>query len=828
MSPCLPTKSLACALVALALAAHARPAPAPAGWGSLPVSFEPNRGQAPPQVDFITRSRDGAGVLTGGALTLRLGHVHAVRMRLAGAHSRKPEALEPLPGIASYFLGSDPSRWVAGIPTYGQVLYREVMPGVDLRYHGSERHLELDMVLAPSANPGRLRLAFDGADRVAVDPKGDLQLTAGGQSMTLRRPVAYQEIAGERRPVAAEYVVNGERAVAIALGERDRSRPVVVDPVLVYSSQLGGTSDDGLEAVAVDSSGAVYAAGSAQSGFPTVGGIQGYNGSTDAVVLKLDPSGSTLLYSVYLGGAFNDYAYGIAVNSAGEAVIAGETGSGFPVVAAIQGTYGSGPSDGFVTKLNAAGTGLVYSTYAGGSQADTASAVALDGLGNAYITGGTQSSNWVTTPNAYQKTKAGQRDAFVLELSPSGSRLYSTFMGGQQEDYGQAIAVNGAGDIFVAGATASSDFPTSSPFQPTNNGGVDAFVFRLSSGGTQLPFSTYLGGAGDDTAEGLALNPTTGGAVIAGGTLSINFPTTSGSYDPFSNPGLDAYVSELAADGGLTFSTFLGGSGNDTAQAVAMGPSGGLWVAGHTTSTDFPTAGSPLQGAAAGAGDVFVAQLDGTGSSLIYSTYLGGTGDDWALGIAVDGAGGTYVVGQTGATFPTTPGALQSPGLGVDAFAVKLREPFSLSAVNPAQGPTGGGTQVALTGSGFTPNLTATFGDASVPATYAGPTTLVARTPPHAEGQVDVQVFSLDGTKSNLLPAAFTYVPGPAVDAGDDAGVPDGGETDGGVTGRPLDLLGCSCEVGASSSTALAFAVLAAIAARARQRRKPTSAPASQ
>ncbi|HZM26390.1 MAG TPA: hypothetical protein VFB89_03475, partial [Gemmatimonadales bacterium] len=312
MSPRPLTKSLAGALVALALAVPAGAAPALASWGSLPVSFEPNRGQTHPSVDFIARSRDGVGFLAGGALTLRLDRcarardcrTHAVRMRLAGAHPRKPEGLKPLPGIASYFLGSDPSRWIAGVPTYGQVLYRDALPGVDLRYHSSEGHLELDLVLAPGASPGPLRLAFDGADRVAVDPNGDLQLAAAGQPLTLRRPVAYQEIAGERRPVAAEYVVKGTRAVTIALGERDRSRPVVVDPVLVYSAQLGGPSNDGLEAVAVDSSGAAYAAGYAGSGFPTGAGSQPHGGGVDAVVLKLDPSGSALVYSVYLGGGF--------------------------------------------------------------------------------------------------------------------------------------------------------------------------------------------------------------------------------------------------------------------------------------------------------------------------------------------------------------------------------------------------------------------------------------------------------------------------------------------------------------------------------------------
>ncbi|HVE82571.1 MAG TPA: hypothetical protein VND93_06975, partial [Myxococcales bacterium] len=570
MSPELPTPSLACALVALTLAVPAGAAPAPASWGSLPVSFEPNRGQAPPSVDFVARSRDGAGSLAGGALTLRLDRcarartrgcrARAVRMRLAGARPVKPEGLEPLPGITSYFLGSDPSRWIAGIPTYAQVLYRDALPGVDLRYHSSGQHLELDLVLAPGANPGRLRLAFDGADRVAVGPDGDLQLEVAGQPLTLRRPAAYQEIAGERRAVAAEYVVKGTRAVAIALGERDRSRPVVVDPVLVYSAELGGSMYDGLDAVAVDSTGAVYAAGYAGTGFPIAGGTRPYGGSLDAVVLKLNPSGSALVYSVYLGGGFSDYAYGLAVDADGNAIVAGQTGSfDYPVASPIQDRL-SGTTDAFVTKLNAAGTGLIYSTYVGGNQSEDAWAVAVDGSGNAYVTGGTSSSGWPVTPGAYQTVKNGGRDAFVLKLSPSGSNDYSTFIGGQQEDSGHGIAVNGRGDIFVVGATTSVNFPTANAFQPANAGGTDAFILELRADGNPPLFSTYLGGAGDDTGDSIALHSTTGVLAIAGQTFSGNFRTTTGAYNTSSNGGADAFVAELTSTGGLTFSTYLGGS----------------------------------------------------------------------------------------------------------------------------------------------------------------------------------------------------------------------------------------------------------------------------
>jgi MYXO-CTERM domain-containing protein len=286
----------------------------------------------------------------------------------------------------------------------------------------------------------------------------------------------------------------------------------------------------------------------------------------------------------------------------------------------------------------------------------------------------------------------------------------------------------------------------------SNGGGTDAFIFRLSSGGDQMLFSTYLGGGSDDAAAGLALRPTTGGGpVIVGQTFSTDFPTTPGVVDRNWHPGWDAYVAELSDTGALTFSTYLAGDGDDFAVAVAQGPTGGPWVAGRTTSSDFPTRGGPLQGTGPGAGDAFVTQLHAGGSALDYSTYLGGTDDDRALGIAIDGSGGVYVVGQAGAGFPSVTGSYRNPGAPADAFAAKL-------------------TSVADGG---------------------------------ADGGVDG-----------------------GADAGADGG--DGGQGDGGVPGRPLDALGCSCAVGFSGSTAFAFALLVAIAARSRQRRKPTSAPPSQ
>jgi MYXO-CTERM domain-containing protein len=903
-------------------AAPAGAAPELAGWGALPLSFEPNRGQTAPSVDFLVRSQEGIGFLAGGALTVRFERCvasdtrpralprgcrsYAFRMRLDGATRRKSDGLDPLPGIASYLIGKDPSRWVTGLPTYGAVTYRDALPGIDLRYHGSGRHLELDMVLAPSADPGRLRLAFDGADSVQLDPKGDLRISIADQALTLRRPFAYQEIDGARREVAAQYVVKGKRRVAVALGERDRTRPVVVDPVLVYSAQFGSGTNDGLEAVAVDANGVAFAAGFTESAsFPTIGNpiYPGSRGVTDAVLVKLNASGTALLYSTYFGGDGTDVAYGLAIDTAGNAVITGDTtSSNLPSPGGFQSTLG-GAIDAFVAKLNSTGTALVYSTYVGGLNDDHGDAVALDGTSAAYVTGNTFSADWPSTAAVVLPSISGSQDAFVLKLNPAGLKTYGTFLGGNLADFAQGIAVDASGNALVAGGTFSVNFlGTPTGFQFQNAGGSDAFVTKLNADASATVFSTYFGGLQDDQATCLALDPANGGAIFAGQTTSTNtFPRSANAFQTSNAGGFDAFAAELNSAGGLVFSTYVGGGGDDTAWAVAKGAAGSVWIAGRTASANFPLFGGPYQGNNAGSGDAFLAQLNGSGTGVLYSTYLGGPNDDRALGLAIDGLGSAYIVGESRSGFPTTPGSYVSPIRGaVDAFAAKFREPITLTAVNPASGPTDGGTPVSLVGSNFVSNLSVSFGTSSVSTVLVSPTVLNAVTPAHAAGPVDVVVTATDGLRSNTLVNGFTYVTpdagppdagppdagppdagppdagppdagppdagppdagppdagppdagppdagppdaGPP-DSGTDAGVADAGgadggpgdggqldagETDGGIPPGSIDLLGCSCASGGAGPTAIAFAAMVAFVRRARQRRRPISAPASQ
>jgi hypothetical protein len=712
--------------------------------------FEPNRGQTDPQVKFLSRGSGYTLFLTRGAeavLVLRkptpkrdplqppalawagvapqsepASPTAVVRIKLVGRNARpRVDGLDELLGKANYFIGNDPKKWRTNVPMYSTVRYREVYPGVDLVYYGNQRQLEHDFIVAPGADPRSIRFNLVGVEKLSLDSQGYLSLGVRGGEVRFEKPRMYQEVDGVRREVSGGYVLKGTHEVSFQVTAYDAGRPLVIDPVLFYSTYLGGSGNDQGFGIAVDSSGNAYVTGSTGStNFPTTAGAfqTTYGGgSEDAFITKLNPTGSGLVYSTYLGagGGFgNDEAHGIAVDSADNAYVTGSTNStNFPTTpGAFQPTVpfkncsAVGCTTVFVTKINPAGSALVYSTYLGGSGEDGGAAIAVDAAGNAYVAGGTQSSNFPTTPGVFQPTpggvsgsSSGVGDVFVTKLNTTGSGLvYSTYLGGSLGEGPGGIAVDASGNTYVAGGTQSSNFPTTpGAFQTTHGGGLDtAFVTKINPTGTGLVYSTFLGGNGSDGAAGPVLDAA-GNAYVTGNTSSTNFPTTPGAFQATYGGGVgDAFVTKLNPLGsGLIYSTYLGGSGQDAGAGIALDSSGNAYVAGYTNSANFPTVNA-VQGAIGGGLDAFVTVVNPTGLALVYSTYLGGSGYDQGSGIALDSLPNpnAYVTGFTGSlNFPTTTGALQTTfgGGSFDAFVTKITN-ITLPPGPTVGKATGGGT----------------------------------------------------------------------------------------------------------------------------------------
>jgi uncharacterized repeat protein (TIGR01451 family) len=660
-------------------------------YGRLPLAFEKNVGQSDGQVRFLSR---GAGyalfitdtetvaVLRKRAKGNESDPPAVIRMQLAGANEHpRIEGEEELPAKSNYFIGNDPWKWRTNVPQFAKVRMTDVYRGIDVVYYGNQQQLEYDLVIRPGADPRQIRLLFRGAERVEVDASGDLAVHANGEVLRHLRPVVYQQNAnGSRHPVAARYRQRGANEFGVDVASYDATRPLIIDPVLVYSTYLGGSGYESAYAIGVDSSGNAYVAGYTQSrNFPTMNPLQSSNSggvnTRDAFVAKLNAAGSALIYSTYLGGSGDDTANAIAVDTSGKVYVAGDTDSpNFPTVNPLQVANSGGRYDVFVAKLNAAGSALVYSTYLGGSDGDIAYAIAVDTSGNAYVAGDTNSTNFPTM-NPLQAAYGGgfYGDAFVAKLNAAGSALvYSTYLGAGGGDYANAIAVDAYGNAYVAGYTESTNFPTMNPLQATKGVGADAFVAKLNAAGSALIYSTYLGGSGFDVANAIAIDAS-GNAYVVGGTGSTNFPTKNPLQAAYADV-FDAYVAKLnAAGSALMYSTYLGGSSFDVAFAIGVDVAGNAYVAGVTRSTDFPTMNALQAHTGYGTVDAFVAKLNAAGSVLVYSTYFGGGSDEVAYGIAVDASGNAYVAGYTESTnFPTLNPLQTAYGGGPDAFVAKI------------------------------------------------------------------------------------------------------------------------------------------------------------
>ncbi|MGA2077678.1 MAG: SBBP repeat-containing protein [Terriglobia bacterium] len=686
-------------------------------YAKLPLSFEANQGQANARVKFLSRGRGLTLFLAGNEAVLELQESAAriqdsgfriqsrnpksriqnqvLRLRLDGA-KKHAEAIgrEELPGKVNYFIGNDPKKWRTNVPTYAQVRYHDVYPGVDLEYYGNQGgRLEYDFIVAPGADPNAIALHV-GAVReppLRIDANGDLVLPTKGSEVRFHKPEIYQPgessslITRHSSPVQGRFVLDARNRIRIVLGPYDHTKPLVIDPVLSYSTYLGGSGPDYGNAIAVDSSGSAYVAGQTESvDFPTTNPFQAsLNGDADVFVSKLNATGTGLVYSTYLGGSGGDSGYGIAVDSIGNAYVGGITSStDFPTVNPFQANNKSPANgNGFVAKLNASGSALIYSTYLGGSGGDSVQSIALDSPGNAYLTGWTQSMDFPTVNplQATNKVSSGYSTGFVAKLDPTGTALvYSTYLGGSGVsgvggDQSSAIAVDSSGSVYVTGYTQSSDFPTANPLQATNKGAApsrqNAFVAKLDPAGSALVYSTYLGGSGapgffgGDLGSAIAVD-SSGSAYVTGTTQSTDFPTVNPLQATNKGVGpipTNAFVAKLNPAGtALVYSTYLGGSAEDFASGIAVGASGNAYVVGTASSTDFPTA-NPVEATNNSAGlngsgpaTAFVAELNAAGSALIYSTYLGGSVIDQANAVAVDTSGNAYITGNAfSSDFPT-------------------------------------------------------------------------------------------------------------------------------------------------------------------------------
>jgi hypothetical protein len=800
-----------------------------AAYAKLPLAFEANLGQTNRRVKFVARGpgyslfltpRESVLVLRarapsargtsrsvprGRAAYARTG-VATVVMRLVRSNRRRLlVGRDKLPGQTNYMLGRNPDAWRTGLPSYASAFSRGVYPGVDLLYHGRQGQLEYDFHVAPGADPGRIVLAFSGAQRLSLDQGGNLVLTTGAGVLREDRPSVYQQVGGHRHAVSGRFVLRPGHRVGFRLGPYDRGRPLVIDPALVYSTMLGGSLGGNFgDVIAVDSSGATYIAGAAAAvNFPitsgafqtTRAGDPTSNFSADAFVTKLNPTGTGLVYSTFIGGRFQDQANSIAVDASGRAYVTGNTGSpDFPTTpGAYQATAPAGGNqDAFVSVLNPSGSALDYSTYLGATTSYSASnGIAVDSSQHAYVTGYTAATDFPTTSGAFQTalpTTSGSNNAFVTKLDPSAaggaSLVYSTFLGGSAFDTGNAIVVDSAGAAYVGGYTGSSDFPTKNAFQSAPAASLTGFVTKLNPGGSALDYSTYLGGSGQNTIAALALD-SAGHAYVTGSTASTDFPTTAGAFQPHhaGNPAVDgtndAFVTKLdpSASGAssLLYSSYLGGTGEDDGNAIAVAPDGSIVVGGEADNTGqvrvpaatFPTA-DPLAPLAA-FGDAFVSVVKPDGSGLSFSTYLGGGSEDSVDGIALDSSGSIYVAGSATSTdFPTL-NAFQAQNL--DHGSVDYRETFvtKIAPVDPAaplvtgldrrSGPAG--TPLVITGHGFADASVVRFGAVAASSfTVDSDRQIEALAPSGVPGEVAVTVTTPQGTSPPNPIADFLYAQG--------------------------------------------------------------------
>src|ERR1700722_6885205 len=695
-------------------------------WNAqMPLTFAANQGQISPQVQFLSRGKGYTAFLTAGELVLSLRPTDSattagiaaapttkntkqvqnttLQFRLVGA-AQTPLAVgeDPQPGKVNYFIGNDPEKWHTNVQTYAKVRYRNVYPGIDLVYYGSHRQLEYDFAISPGADPSRIQFEIKGAKQIHLDSQGDLVLQTTNGTLHFQSPVVYQESNGLRVPVLGAYVMNDSTHIAFRVAQYDSSKPLVIDPVLVYSTYVGGSGNDLPVGIAVDNTGSVYIAGYTDSvDFPLAALGSLPTGADHVFVAKLDPSGSTLVYADYIGGNSQDYGYGLVLDSANEVYVTGTTSSSnFPVVSPYQGSL-LGAFNGFLTKLSADGSSLLYSTFLGGNSADVTSTIAIDSAGSVLVAGYTFSTNFPVA-NAYQATVSPNQGGllgeygFLTKFSPDGSSLvYSTYLGGNSNVpyncgtpcWGTpssaigGIALDASGSAYVTGNTNTYNFPTTpSAYLPTDvtpqNSSV-GFVSKFSTAGN-LGYSTYLyESSGADTNLNAIAVDSSGSAYVTGQAFSDGtFPINSTSI---CDPGVlgwgcnFAFVTKFDPTGStLAYSTFLGPNNQATPQAIALDTKDNAYILSSSISSSF----SMVDGIEpyTNESDLLLVEIDPLASTQLFATFLGGSANEYPAGMTLDSTGNIYIAGATDSTdLPVTQGAFQNLLAGSsNAFVLKI------------------------------------------------------------------------------------------------------------------------------------------------------------
>ena len=639
---------------------------------SLPIVFEPNAGRWDPQVKFSARTDNYRVFLTAQGAELSAAQ-HKLSISMLNANPRAEiSGAEELRCQTSYFLGNRKENWRTGVANYGRVRYRAIYPGIDLVYYGANRELEYDFIVAPGANPNRIRLQFRGIEQMSVTPEGDLLVEAGGIKLVEKRPAVYQDQPGStRRQIAGRFKLLGRNVVGFEVASYNHAQALTIDPVLSYGTLLGGSQADSVIGVKMDRAGMIYIAGYMTTG-DFGGGPGAYQaastGSPNIFIAKINPAltgPDSLLYFTYIGGSGADLPFGMQLDAAGNIYLTGATSSlDFPLggIPALS-TNAGGSSDAFILKFNPALDGaaaLVFSTYLGGTDSEVGYAIDVDQQGFIYVTGTTQSMDFPLTSTAYAAVRYGNSDAFIVRVDPFiGAFTYSSYLGGESTEQGRAIAVAPSGLVYFAGDTVSTMFPLAgNSYMPTPFGGGDIFLAEMDltkSGVNSLIYSTYLGGSGLDAVRKMIID-SSGKLLLTGYTLSPDLPVTQGALQSTLKGIANVFVTRLdpAAPDNLiiTYSTYFGGSGGDVAYDMATDSTGNIYLTGYTNSVDFPVTPDALQGKSGGGFDVFVSKLNFGGpgpGSVVYSTYTGQTSINVGYGIAVSPTGAIAVGGQSGA-----------------------------------------------------------------------------------------------------------------------------------------------------------------------------------